>query len=369
MNDLADFREDGPADGRVIRLSGRVTLNGICDLPERLEALQPPVKTLDLSGIVRIDTLGAWLVHRHGERLGAEITGASKDAVRLIDLVAEADRMKQMPPPPASPFRRILGQVGDATSIALRTLWGLIGFYGAILVAIVNIIRHPRRFRYNAVVHRFEVVGVSALGIIGLMSFLIGIVIAQQGAVQLRQFGAEAFTINLVGRITLRELGVLMTAIMVAGRSGSAFAAQLGTMKLTEEIDAMRTIGVSPMEALVVPRLLAAVLMMPLLGFYASVMSIIGGMLLCWFELGIPPATFVQRIGEVVPITDLYVGLIKAPVFGFIIALTGCFQGLQVESDAEQVGLRTTAAVVQAIFLVIVLDAFFAVFFTQVGWI
>ena len=184
----------------------------------------------------------------------------------------------------------------------------------------------------------------------------------------LRQFGAEVFTINLIGRITLRELGVLMTAIMVAGRSGSAFAAQLGTMKLTEEIDAMRTIGVSPMEALVLPRTIAAVLLMPLLGFYSSLIAIIGGCLLAWASLDIPPVTFIQRIREVVPITDLYIGLIKAPVFGAIIAIAGCFQGMLVESDAEQVGLRTTSAVVQAIFLVIVLDAFFAVFFTWIGW-
>ena len=159
-----------------------------------------------------------------------------------------------------------------------------------------------------------------------------------------------------------------MTAIMVAGRSGSAFAAQLGTMKLTEEIDAMRTIGVSPMEALVVPRALATIVLMPLLGFYASVVAIFGGALLSYATLDIPFVTFIQRIREVVPITDLYVGLIKAPVFGAIIAIAGCFQGMQVESDAEQVGSRTTAAVVQAIFLVIVLDAFFAVFFTWLGW-
>jgi phospholipid/cholesterol/gamma-HCH transport system permease protein len=160
-----------------------------------------------------------------------------------------------------------------------------------------------------------------------------------------------------------------MTAIMVAGRSGSAFAAQLGTMKLTEEIDAMRTIGVSPMEALVLPRVMAVVVMMPLLGIYASLISIIGGGLLCWVSLGIPPVTFVQRLREVVPMTDLYVGLIKAPVFGAIIGMAGCFQGMLVEGDAEQVGTRTTAAVVQGIFMVIVLDAFFAVFFTWVGWI
>ncbi|MES2491883.1 MAG: ABC transporter permease, partial [Pseudomonadota bacterium] len=202
----------------------------------------------------------------------------------------------------------------------------------------------------------------------GLMSFLVGIVIAQQGAVQLQQFGAEIYTINLTGRLAMRELGVLMTAIMVAGRSGSAFAAQIGTMKLTEEVDAMRTIGVSPTEALVIPRVLAATLMMPLLGFYASVLSVIGGAFISNFALGIPFFTFLLRIQEVVPLTDLWVGLIKAPFFGLIIGLCGCYQGMQVQSNAEEVGLRTTMAVVQAIFMVIVLDAFFAVFFTKIGW-
>jgi len=201
------------------------------------------------------------------------------------------------------------------------------------------------------------------------MSFLIGIVVGQQGAVQLEQFGAEIYTINLIGRITVRELGTLMTAIMVAGRSGSAFAAQIGTMKITEEIDAMRTIGVSPIEALVLPRMTAAVVMMPLLAFYAMMMSLLGGGIYVWADLGIPPLTFIQRLQEVTPIRDLWVGLIKAPVFGFIIALTGCFQGMLVEGNSEEVGTRTTAAVVQAIFLVIVIDAVFAVFFSQVGWI
>ena len=215
---------------------------------------------------------------------------------------------------------------------------------------------------------QLELVGIKALPIVGLMSFLIGIVIAQQGAVQLQQFGAETLTVNLVGRITLRELGVLMTAIMVAGRSGSAFAAQLGTMKLTEEVDAMRTIGIAPMEALVIPRILAAILMMPLLGFYAAIMAIIGGATVSDLMLGIPFWNFLQRIQEVVPPYDLYVGLIKAPVFGLIVALAGCYNGMQVEGDSEQVGTRTTMAVVTGIFAVIVLDAFFAVFFTRVGW-
>ena len=218
------------------------------------------------------------------------------------------------------------------------------------------------------IVTRFQTVGVDALPIIGLMSFLIGIVIAQQGAVQLEQFGLEVFTINLVGRASIRELGLLMTAIMVAGRSGSAFAAQIGTMKLTEEVDAMRTIGVSPMEAIVLPRVAASTITMPLLGFYASLCAIAGGGLFCWVGLDIPPLTYIQRLREIIPMTDFWIMLIKAPVFGVLIGVTGCYEGMQVRQNAEEVGQRTTSAVVAAIFLVIVLDAMFAVFFSTLGW-
>lgn len=368
MNNRADFSNTDVDGVQTVRLSGSMALAYLDDLPDRLDAVEGPVASIDLSDLDYIDTVGAWIVHRFAKRHDAQIIGANDDATRLLEEVARCDEPVKRRPDTTPPLLRVLGEIGDATAVAGRTMQGLLGFFGATLIALWNVIRHPRRFRINAVVQRFEVVGVSALGIIGLMSFLIGIVIAQQGSVQLRQFGAEVFTINLVGRITFRELGVLMTAIMVAGRSGSAFAAQLGTMKLTEEVDAMRTIGVSPMEALVLPRVLAAVLMMPLLGFYASVVAVIGGGFLCAISLDIPPTTFVQRLREVVPITDLYVGLVKAPVFGLIIGISGCYQGMQVKGDAEQVGLRTTAAVVQAIFLVIVLDAIFAVFFTWVGW-
>jgi phospholipid/cholesterol/gamma-HCH transport system permease protein len=369
MASKADFTEDQGAKGTALRVTGRLTLSNLGDLPQRLDAFDGPIGQIDISAVERVDTVGAWILHQFSGRTGAEVVGASDEAKRLVALVSQADADVRVRPEPVNPVVRVVTEVGDATMIALRTLLGLVAFFGAILIASWDIIRNPRRLRINAIVHRFELVGVKALGIIGLMSFLIGIVIAQQGAVQLQQFGAEALTVNLVGRITTRELGVLMTAIMVAGRSGSAFAAQIGTMKLTEEIDAMRTIGVSPIEALVIPRMMAAVIMMPLLGFYATLVSIFGGGLFCWVSLEIPPITFVQRLQEVIPLTDLWVGLIKAPVFGAIIALSGCFQGMQVEGNAEEVGLRTTSAVVQAIFLVIVLDAFFAVFFSQIGWI
>ncbi len=369
MRGSANFERIDDEGGVTLRFSGNLSLACLADLPERLRSEDGAITRLDVGAVDRIDTVGAWILHRFARDHDAEIVGLGTDERHLLEQVAAAEQPIELPPRPADPFTRMLGDIGAAVITAGQTFVGLLGFMGATVAAFWNVLRHPGRFRFNATVQRFEVVGVSALGIIGLMSFLIGIVIAQQGAVQLRQFGAEIYTINLLGRITLRELGILMTAIMVAGRSGSAFAAQIGTMKLTEEIDAMRTIGVSPMEALVVPRTLAVVLMLPLLGFYSSLVAIMGGGLLCWISLGIPPVSFIQRLHEVVPLTDLWVGLVKAPVFGVIIALAGCFQGMQVKSDAEQVGHRTTTAVVQAIFLVIVLDAFFAVFFSEVGWI
>jgi phospholipid/cholesterol/gamma-HCH transport system permease protein len=352
-------------DEHVFAPTGALTIARAGSTQRELEATPDPL-TIDLAGVERIDTVGAWLIHRTVRDRGAQVTGASRDTQKLLEQVAEADRAVEVKPPKSS---GAVAELGIAAITIGRTFAGLIGFFGASLIGFASVITHPKRFRFNAVVQQFDVVGVRALWIIGVMSFLIGVVVGQQGAVQLQQFGAEVYTINLVGRITLRELGVLMTAIMVAGRSGSAFAAQIGTMKITEEVDAMRTIGVSPVEALVVPRVLAAIITMPLLAFWAMLTAIIGGGVFCWLGLGIPVVTYVQRIAEVVPASDLWVGLIKAPVFGFIIALAGCFQGMLVANDAEQVGLKTTSAVVQSIFLVIVLDAVFAVFFSSIGWL
>ncbi|MEY4271001.1 MAG: hypothetical protein RLZZ58_2217, partial [Pseudomonadota bacterium] len=327
MDGAPDFQRDHVAGRDILRCSGRWTLGRLGDLPERIDGAGP-IAVIDLSGVERIDTVGAWIVARTADRQSAEITGGSPEMLNLIDIVAGGQDPMMIRHDAPHPLRRVVEQVGAATGLALRELSGLLAFFGATVRAFLALARHPSRLRLHAIVTRFEVVGVNALGIIGLMSFLIGIVIAQQGAVQLEQFGLDVFTINLVGRITLRELGVLMTAIMVAGRSGSAFAAQIGTMKLTEEIDAMRTIGVSPLEALVVPRVIAAVLMMPLLGFYAALAAIFGGLIFCWAGLDIPPLTFIQRLREIVPMTDLWVGLVKAPVFGAIIAITGCYHGM-----------------------------------------
>ena len=370
MREPPDFSVETDAQGATtLALKGALLVSRVGGLDERLRALAGPVARIDLAGVSSIDTVGAWIVWRLSRQFDAEITGASPQADRLIEAVSAPRE-----PAPISPKRLpMFIRVAEATGALIVGIgWGsieILGFMGALLVSCGDIIRRPSQFRMTALVRQMELVGVNSLAIIGMMSFLVGIVIAQQGAVQLQQFGAQIYTVNLTGRLALRELGILMTSIMVAGRSGSAFAAQIGTMKLTEEIDAMRTIGVSPMQALVLPHVLASVLMLPLLGFYAAMLAIVGGAVISWFTLDIPFWNFIQRVRDVVPLTDLYVGLIKGPVFGLIVAITGCYQGMQVSGNSEEVGLRTTMAVVQAIFMVIVLDAFFAVFFTRIGWI
>jgi phospholipid/cholesterol/gamma-HCH transport system permease protein len=356
------------AGGARLVLSGQLVLAAIAPLERALESLSGRLVAIDLAGVEDIDTAGAWVVCRLARAHDCAVTGASPAAERLLAALRGIAPGSNIGPDRPPVWVRVPVALGEKVYAGRAGLLGVLGFLGQILLGAASLIRHPGRFPLKALVRQMELVGVTALPIIGLMSFLIGIVIAQQGSVQLEQFGAEALTVNLVGRITLRELGVLMTAIMVAGRSGSAFAAQLGTMKLTEEIDAMRTIGISPIEVLVIPRILAATFMMVLLGFYSAVVAIVGGAVVGDLALGIPFLTFLDRIKDVVPTHDLWVGLIKAPVFGLIVALAGCYNGLQVRSNSEEVGRRTTMAVVSAIFAVIVLDAFFAVFFTEVGW-
>ncbi|MFB0613474.1 MlaE family ABC transporter permease [Aurantiacibacter poecillastricola] len=368
MREWAEYTIEEAGGRATVIITGPLVVSSIGKLDPELRGITDSIQAIDISEAGPIDTVGAWIVFRFSQRTGADIVGASEQAEVLLDAVESAESDAEVSPYRRQTLGRVTEHVGTKVIEFMGGVRSSVAFLGAILIAMASLAIHPRRFRVKALVRQMELVGVSSLPIIGLMSFLIGIVIAQQGAVQLQQFGAETLTVNLVGRITMRELGVLMTAIMVAGRSGSAFAAQIGTMKLTEEIDAMRTIGVSPMEALVIPRILAAVLMMPLLGFYASCIAIIGGAVIGDVMLGIPFWTFLARVQEVVPTYDFWVGMVKAPVFGLIVAMAGCYQGMQVSGNAEEVGLRTTAAVVQAIFMVIVLDAFFAVFFTEIGW-
>ncbi len=369
MRQWADFTVSESDGGKapVLALSGSLRVHSIGSIETRLNGLGDTVGAIDISGLTDIDTTGAWLILEFARNHGLEVVGAGPRAKRLFAAIGELQGAEA--PPAHLPFvTRTLGELGMVVSGWGKGFIRMLGFLGGMVATFGTTLVHPSRFRGKALVHHMQHVGVNALWIVGLMSFLIGIVIAQQGAVQLQQFGAEFYTINLTGRLSMRELGVLMTAIMVAGRSGSAFAAQIGTMKLTEEVDAMRTIGVSPMEALVLPRVLAAMIMMPLLGFYAAICSIIGGAFISNFALDIPFFAFLLRTQEVVPLTDVWICLIKAPVFALIVALAGCYQGMQVSGNAEEVGGRTTQAVVTAIFTVIVLDAFFAVFFTEIGW-
>jgi phospholipid/cholesterol/gamma-HCH transport system permease protein len=360
---------------RRIAVRGDLTMASIGEIVGPLRAIAPegPGLAIDLAGIDQFDTAGAWIVHRlaadwTAAGVPAHIENANANAEKLIATVAGNDVAVVCHPPRGNIIVDRLGRIGAAIVAAAVDIGTFLAFLGQTLVVLFETIIRRRPLRWNAFIHQCEAIGVSALGIVGLLLFLVGMVVAQQGAVQLRQFGADVFVVNLVGRSIARELGVLLTAIMVAGRSASAFAAQIGSMKLNQEVDALATIGLSPIEVLVIPRVTAMALMLTLLGFYGIVMAVLGGGLFAWVSLDIPPSSFFARLQEVTPVSDLVIGIVKAPVFGMIIAMMGCFQGLQVSGNAESVGERTTRAVVESIFAVIVLDAFFAVFFSALGY-
>jgi len=257
-------------------------------------------------------------------------------------------------------------RTGAAALQAGREARDLLNFLGMMVTALARTVASPRRLRGTALVHHMEQTGLNALPIVGLLSFLIGVVLAYQGADQLRQFGAQLFVVNLLGISILREIGILMTSIIIAGRSGSAFTAQIGTMKVNLEVDAMRTLGLDPIELLVLPRALALMITLPLLAFYADIVGLLGGAVMCYFVLDISFGQFVQQLHGAIKLSTLMVGLCKAPVFAFVIALVGCYEGLKVSGSAESVGRLTTRSVVVGIFLVIVLDALFSILFSYV---
>ncbi len=257
-----------------------------------------------------------------------------------------------------------LARLGAVTLGLCARTYRLLGFFGLVCATMMRLTLRPGRLRLTAMVAQMEQTGVNALAIVGLLAFLVGVVIAYQGADQLRRFGAEIYTVDLLAVGILRELGVLMTAIIIAGRSGSAFTAEIGTMRVTEEIDAMRTLGLDPVEVLVVPRLLALLLTLPMLTLYADLMGLLGGSLMARAALGIAFPEFLSELRNAVGTRTLWIGVVKAPFFAAIIAMIGCYEGFQVSRSAESVGRQTTLAVVEAIFLVIVADAAFSVFFS-----
>jgi phospholipid/cholesterol/gamma-HCH transport system permease protein len=265
-------------------------------------------------------------------------------------------------------LRDRLERIGRATVHAGQQGYRMLGYLGRVTVETIEAFASPKNnLRIAALVHQVEETGINALPIVGLLAFLIGVVLAYQGADQLKRFGAEIFTINLLGVGILREIGGLITAIIVAGRSGSAFTAQIGTMRVNEEIDAMQTIGLNTVDVLVLPRIIGLVIALPLLTFYSDIMGLIGGAVMCYFQLGITIPAFMRQLNDAITVNTFMVGLIKAPVFAFVISLVGCYEGFQVERNAASVGLLTTRSVVESVFLVIVLDAAFSVMFSVLG--
>jgi phospholipid/cholesterol/gamma-HCH transport system permease protein len=323
----------------------------------------PKDKPLIHAQIDKMDTAGAFLL----QTLGGDIDGLQSWQQSLIDLVKHAPQ--DFPKADAQPplIQRFFIHIGKNSIDAWNSLTDLVRFIGETVVHLGGLIRHPKNLRFASVTRHIQETGIAAIPIVSLIAFLIAIVLAYQGAGQLKRFGADIFTINLVAISVLREMGVLLTAIMIAGRSGSAFTAEIGVMKVNEEVDAMRIIGVPPFEALVLPRMIALMIAMPLLTFIADIMGLLGGSVISAVQLNISPDQYFDRVNDAAKMWDFWVGMIKAPVFGFVIALVGCMRGMQVSGSAESVGRLTTISVVQSIFLVLLLDALFAVLFTKLG--
>ena len=374
MPPSATFLASADSEALIFRAEGDWLLATAAELDRRLRALDLPngrQVTLDLAGIGRLDTAGAWLLKRTDKELAARGNAVALANVRanlapLLDQVWTHGAGTPLPHPvPAHHcLSGFVARIGEVTLRLMRRVYSMIGFGGRVAVTFAELLRHPRRLRLPALIGQMEQAGVDAMPIVGLLSFLIGIVFAYQGADQLRRFGAEIYTVNLLGIAILRELGVLLTAIIIAGRSGSAFTAQIGTMQVNEEIDALRTLGLDPVEVLVVPRVLGLALTLPLLVIYADFMGLLGGCLMSWASLGILIPTFLDQLRSAIGEWTFWVGVIKAPFFAVIIGLVGCYEGFNVARSADSVGRLTTQSVVEAIFIVICADAAFSILFT-----
>ncbi|WP_299593077.1 MlaE family lipid ABC transporter permease subunit [uncultured Tateyamaria sp.] len=358
----------------TLRLFGRLVTDRLGEVESDFAnaSTTSRMSQIDLSDIEALDTGGAWLVADLVARLeanGVEVAFSNASAAhrQLIDVVAAARPAEKGIEDPPRGLLPWLSRIGEKTAGIGKSILSLMSFVGETLTVLVRTILHPRRWRPAALVNQMEEVGFNGIPIVVLMSFLIGVVLAFQGASQLRQFGAEIFVVDLIAISILRELGILLTAIIVAGRSGSAFTASMGSMKVREELDAMRTLGLDPIEVLVVPRVTALVIMLPILGFIANIAGLFGGALMSWIELGVSPGQFITRLRENTDVWHLVIGMIKAPVFAAVIGTVACWQAMQVRGSADSVGRHTTTSVVQSIFLVITVDALFSVFFAELG--
>ncbi len=355
-------------DGDRLALAGALEIVTLAAAKHSLKTWlrQGTSHTLDIAGLDSLDTPGALFLCGLRDK-GVALTGIRAEHQALLDLICVLD-LKPLPKVEStSRWRQLIIQLGKGAHDARHEALDVITFVGRAASWTGNALIHPHCLRPAAISRHITETGIHALPIIGLMAFMIAIVIGYQGVAQLRPYGGEDFTINLVAVSVLREMGVLITAIMVAGRSGSAFTAEIGVMQTREEVDALKVMGIEPMQVLVVPRMIALVITLPLLTFFADIMGLIGGAAIAQFQLGVSPMQYLMRLPHVVDGSDLFVGLFKAPIFAFFIAIVGCMHGLRVSGSAESVGRETTRAVVKSIFLVLMLDAFFSILFEQLG--
>ena len=327
---------------------------------------------VDLAGVREIDTLGAWLlekISRGAEQAGrpVTVTGIDERHAELIEDVHKVNRGERAARPRPNPVLVRLEQAGRAAFVAVGEAAIFLQMLGAAGWALLGVLRRPRSLRLTSLVYQTWRIGWQAIPIMVLITFLIGAIIAQQGIFHFRKFGAESYVVDMVGILVLREIGVLIVAIMVAGRSGSACTAELGSMKMREEIDALTTMGLDPVEVLILPRIIALVIALPILAFLGSMAALYGGGLIAWLYGGMSPAIFIARLHEAVSVTHFQVGMIKAPFMALVIGIIACSEGLKVQGSAESLGRQTTTSVVKSIFLVIVLDGLFAVFFASIG--
>jgi phospholipid/cholesterol/gamma-HCH transport system permease protein len=362
------------ASGQALRLTGAWVLTGLAPVLARAESVRlgRGSQHVDLKGVTALDTAGALLLLRVLRQSGREfgehrIEGLSAENESLLRLVAQ--RLTEEAPPRErhASLLALLARIGAGVERMLVMGRELLGFLGLTLATCAQVLLGRRKLRVTSTVFHMEQVGLDAVPIVALLTFLVGAVVAFVGATTLRDFGAEIYTVELVSISFLREFGVLLTAILLAGRSGSAFTAQIGSMKSREELDAIQALGLDEIELLVIPRLLALLVMLPLLAFIAMIMGILGGGLVGILALDITPGMFISRLHEMTEMRHFWVGMVKAPIFAVLISTVGCLEGFKVEGSAESVGRHTTSSVVQSIFLVIVVDALFAMFFMEIN--